>query len=282
MCIRDRISIYVFLAWLLSFPTYFALLLINQGSHKTFVPWTDQPPLEPSNAYVGQSVPSQNQAKKIFKSAISPVIFLALLAYHAIICLTPFFIPDISKLLRIFLLLVSVPQTIIALGTWRDLHRNYFRCIHYIDGWITFIRWASLKFWKAFKAVGKPLYDAFVGTCKTVISVIRAVLNLSWSASRFCFKTILSAITFIVKKILATLNFTQGTYVKLLVKVTIMCSKGGLLGDIFLTIFALAWMLWPLYIPSRLDQRIYYIPCGVAAVILSIVGYRAISRTTKN
>ena len=76
-----------------------------------------------------------------------------------------------------------------------------------------------------------------------------------------------------VKRLVDVLTAFKGTYVKLLINVTLFCYQRGVAGDILLTIFALAWMLWPLYIPIHLEKNGLYIPCGVGAAILSIVGY---------
>ena len=126
---------------------------------------------------------------------------------------------------------------------------------------------------KLWNHVGKPLFIVLKNGIRALCSGFFKLLSLIGSA----FST---AVTSIFKGLFAIGKGIYGGYIAILVGITKCTLKLGLVGDLFLTIFALVWMLWPIVIPFFLPNKIYFIPCGLICLVLIVIGYKEIQKVS--
>ena len=131
---------------------------------------------------------------------------------------------------------------------------------------------------------GKPLFDkisdAITFMTKLVTKGVKAICEgLNKVLKAVCkglteiFKAIYKACKFVLK------NLILG-YAAILTFFTKVSLKCGVVGDLLLIPFALAWMFWPMIIPVILKAYIYFIPCGIVGMIFMIYGYRVIRKAS--
>jgi len=126
----------------------------------------------------------------------------------------------------------------------------------------------------AYTHLAKPLFIILKNGIKALCSGFYKLLSTLCSACS-------TAATSICKFIFSIGQGVYGGYIALLSSITRCTLKFGIIGDLFLTVFALVWMLWPIAIPFFLPNKIYFIPCGLVCLVFIFVGYKEIQRVTK-
>ena len=48
--------------------------------------------------------------------------------------------------------------------------------------------------------------------------------------------------------------------------------KFGILGELVFTIYGLLWLLWPLYVAYKLENKALYVPAVVATIFFIVLG----------
>jgi len=147
----------------------------------------------------------------------------------------------------------------------------YFQPYKVFSDLCEFIGFAMKKAWKH---VGKPLFDALGDALKSLCKGLGKGIEYLCKGIKQMFVHGYKGVKFIIK------NFVSG-YGQILVQLTKMFLKCGRVGDFLLIPFALVWMLWPLIIPIFLENKIYFVPCGIVSVILIFLGYKIIKKTSK-
>ena len=120
------------------------------------------------------------------------------------------------------------------------------------------------------KFICSYLYKGLVWLCKGVEQVFTYLCKGLGQIFVYLFK----GLKFVVLGIVSL-------YTGILVSVTKFSLTRGYFGDIILTVVALIWMLWPLIIPVFLTNKIYFVPCGIASLLLVFVGYKKIHSVTR-
>lgn len=142
----------------------------------------------------------------------------------------------------------------------------YYRPFNLIKVYASGVRAAATWWWNN---IGQPVYMQLA----------------SWM--RLLYRGVHYFIRGIIKGVKGLLNLIKKLgkgiftgYIGLLSRLTIFSTQYGRIGDLLLTPFALLWMGWPAVYVYYSNLKAYYIPAGVATLILMIIGYRAITKAT--